>query len=231
MTKKILKVILSLGVISLGAILVWLMNQHFGRTAEMESYVIPFNVGFRISTVYGMIALFFLLVAVFGRGSLMQKLILGFFIGNAVMPESIAFHSCIYIAIKRNLFEEGTYVDFALMWKDIELFIKVIVILLMLGSYIYNEVFLPECDEEKNKLLVILSHIALFIGMGLFLLRGFTNLWYLWLVLVTSILSWAFTRVVEYIKLRIFSSYIRKCKGLLWGSDVEFEDEITQPHT
>lgn len=232
--KRIVNNIFIFCMLILGLVLIWIMNK-LGVVVtpdyvpEEDIYAIPFNIGFQMPVVLGMVGSLLLQSAIYCMMFCQKEwklfvLATGVWINFTMVPWEIIDNSAIYIKI--SLRERGfTGIWFREVFKNLRYFGCIFLVIVGLIA-LYHWFIGTTINEENKKKRLLRIVTAIFVGvvgviiLGLF---SFTNIWYIGLCLVTGVLVLLLMKCLE----RYWAKYDfipRNTKYRVLEEDLDTED-------
>ena len=192
----------------MGVVFIWIMNR-LGVVVtpdyvpEEDIYAIPFNIGFQMSVILGMVGSLLLQLAIYCMMFCQKEwklfvLSTGVWINFTMVPWEIIDNSAIYIKI--SLRERGYT---GIWFREIFMNLRYLgcIFLVIVGLIALYHWFIGTTINEENKKKRLFRIVtAIFVGVVGILILGlfsFTNIWYIVLCLVTGALTLLLMKCLE----------------------------------
>ena len=210
--------------VATSVILTWLMHKYVGEirqvyVPEEDIYALAFNIGFRWSSLLGMVAIVLFQTALYISASCEKKyfyeiLVSGIWGANAIIFPLIESSSRIYFYLRLRD-DYGYDLDFGFyrVWNYMGYGINLIVAVLVI-RYFYKWLFYEESsivvERKTHNKWNLLALIMGVIGSVLLVIRSFTNIWYILLCAGTIAVSWFVLKKVEVLWIKLGLDKCRK---------------------
>ena len=207
--KRFIVIITILLLVIFGILLTYLMHRYVGEIAPVYYgwegvYGIPYNIGFRASTLCGVAALVLFQVALYITTGcdyefFIETMISGVWLADAIIIPEISSNSRIFFFLRlRDDIGFDMGYDFFRTWNYIEIGIYMVIVAIVLWYLDKLICGNDRIDDEKTRHTVRVFRLLMTaIGVVLLLVRSYTNIWYVLLCLIAFVISGVVLKRIE----------------------------------